>query len=252
MRVVYQPIVDLHDRSIFAFEALARSDSEDFSSPPEMFDAAVAQRRVGELGRRIRELAVGGCDAPLFLNIHPSELSEHWLVQPDDPIFGHDHRVFLEITESVPLSHFELVNHVLREIRGKGVHLVVDDLGAGYSNLKYIADLSPEVVKLDRGLVAGLGNDSRMRTLVASIVRLCTELGAEVVAEGIETAEEALAVSDAGVRYGQGYFFARPNHPPPAVDGRELTRVFGQKSSRPSRASSVPESSVGRRRRREG
>lgn len=229
MRVVYQPIVDIADRSVFAFEALARSDSDDFGSPPEMFDAAVAQQRCGELGRRIRELATAACDAPLFLNIHPHELSEHWLVQPDDPIFTHDHRVYLEITESVPLSHFELVNHVLREIRGKGVHLVVDDLGAGYSNLKYIADLAPEIVKLDRGLVAGLGRDLRLQKLVSSIVRLCTDLGAEVVAEGIETADEARAVNDAGVRFGQGYFFARPNHPPPDVDDPRMNEAFGEK-----------------------
>ena len=228
VRVVYQPIVDIATRKVFAHEALARSDAGLFKSPPEMFDAAVEQKKCGELGRRIRTLAVEGCpDVPLFLNVHPAEFAEHWLVQPDDPIFSHDHRVFLEITESVPLSHFKLVSHVLREIRGKGIHLVVDDLGAGYSNLKYIADLAPEFVKLDRELIAGLGGDARLRKLVSSIVRLCTELGAQVVAEGIETADEALASQDAGVGFGQGYFFARPASPPPPVDVAGLAQVLG-------------------------
>lgn len=230
---MFQPIVDMGARRIFAYEALARSDSGIFKTPPDLFDAAVEQNMCGELGRRLRELAVDGCpDAPLFLNVHPAELGERWLVQPDDPIFLHDHDVYLEITESVPLSHFELVNHILKEIRGKGVHLVVDDLGAGYSNLKYIADLSPEVVKLDRGLIAGLGKDARLRKLVSSIVRLCGDLGAQVVAEGIETAEEVLAVLDAGVRFGQGYYFARPNRPPPPIDVERFVVPGARKKSR--------------------
>ena len=97
------------------------------------------------------------------------------------------------------------------------MHLVVDDLGAGYSNLKYIADLNPRVVKLDRDLIAGLTRDSRLFKLVSAIVRLCTELDAKVVAEGIETATELDAVVAAGARYGQGYLLARPAFPPPDI-----------------------------------
>ncbi len=93
------------------------------------------------------------------------------------------------------------------------MHLVVDDLGAGYSNLKSIADLEPKVVKIDRGIVEGLKKGSRQQKLVRAIVRLCEDLGAEVVAEGIETAEELGAVREAGVHLVQGYLFARPAFP---------------------------------------
>jgi EAL domain-containing protein (putative c-di-GMP-specific phosphodiesterase class I) len=173
---------------------------------------------MGRLGRRVRELALDACPAhPLFLNIHPSELNEGWLVRPDDPIFAHDHPVYLEITESVPLSHFALCESILREIRSKGIFLAVDDLGAGYSNLKYIADLSPEIVKLDRGLVAGVGASGRSFTLIRSIVRLCEDLGARVVAEGIETREELEAVMSAGVHLVQGFLLGRPAFPAPQV-----------------------------------
>jgi EAL domain-containing protein (putative c-di-GMP-specific phosphodiesterase class I) len=216
LRVVYQPLVDLKTKKVFAYEALVRSTSEDFDSPMSLFAAAVQHACTGELGRVIREMAVEGCPThPLFLNIHPAELNEKFVVQPDDPIFRHSEDVYLEITEGVPLSHFRLCQSILTEVRGRGVYLVVDDLGAGYSNLKYIADLHPRVVKLDRGLIAGLARNTRMFRLVSAIVVLCRELDALVVAEGIETAEELDAVQQAGAQLGQGYLLARPAFPPP-------------------------------------
>ncbi len=218
VRVVYQPIVDLQSGKIFAHEALLRSDSPHFEGPPALFNAAIRCQCSGALGRIIREIATANCpDFPLFLNIHPNEFDESWLVQPDDPIFTHGHSVFLEITESVPLSHFALCHSVLREIRSKGVSIAIDDLGAGYSNLKYIADLTPEIVKLDRGLVANVHRDRRLQILVRHIVQLCNDLGAKVVGEGIETADELAAVRDAGAHYGQGYFLARPSFPAPTL-----------------------------------
>ncbi|HEY8076544.1 MAG TPA: EAL domain-containing protein [Labilithrix sp.] len=218
VKVVYQPLVDLRSKKIFAYEALVRSQAPEFDSPPSLFAAAVQHACTGELGRIIRELAVQGCPSyPLFLNIHPAELNDKFVVQPDDPIFQHGEDVYLEITEGVPLSHFALCQSILREVRGRGVYLVVDDLGAGYSNLKYIADLHPRVVKLDRGLIMGLVKDTRMFKLVSAIVVLCRELDAMTVAEGIETPEELEAVIEAGARFGQGYLLARPAYPPPPV-----------------------------------
>ena len=218
LTVAYQPIVDLATRKIFAYEALVRAKLEDFDSPMSLFAAAVQHSRTGELGRMIRQMAIAGCTShPLFLNIHPAELNEKWVVQPDDPIFQHTEDVYLEITEGVPLSHFRLCQSVLREVRGRGVFLVVDDLGAGYSNLKYIADLHPKVVKLDRDLIVGLVKDTRMFKLVSAIVVLCRELDALVVAEGIETPEELEAVQEAGAHFGQGYLLAKPAFPPPGI-----------------------------------
>ena len=133
---VFQPVVDLKTQRIFAYESLARTSSPAFDGPMEMFAAAVAENATGELGRMLRAMSLEGCEGhPLFLNIHPAELNERWVVQPDDPIFQHSEDVYLEITEAVPLSHFRLCKDMLSEVRGRGVHLVVDDLGAGYSNL---------------------------------------------------------------------------------------------------------------------
>ena len=219
LHIAFQPIVYLDRREVFGYEALVRSMRPGFENPLAIIKEAVASHCMGELGRELRSIGVRTCPrASLFLNLHPAEFNEGWLVRPDDAMFFHDEGVFLEITESVPLSHFQHCQGVLREIRGRGISLAVDDLGAGYSNLKYIADLSPEVVKIDRQLVMNLRGESRLQKLVKALVRLCGDLGAKVVAEGIETREEMVAVLDTGAQYAQGYYFARPAFPPPIVD----------------------------------
>jgi EAL domain-containing protein (putative c-di-GMP-specific phosphodiesterase class I) len=218
LSVVFQPIVRLDSEKLFAYEALVRCVSPKLT-PMELFERAAKEHSTGRLGRIIREIAVPMCGGmPLFVNLHPSELEEGWLVRPDDPIASHDHDIYLEITESAPLTHFDLCLSVLREVCSRtGAHLVVDDFGAGYSNLKHISDLEPKVVKLDRTLVDGLDRKPRQRKLVSATVRLCHELGALVVAEGIETTDEYLAVCDSGADFGQGYLFARPAFPLPPV-----------------------------------
>ena len=224
LSVVFQPIVHFQTLETFAFEALVRCSVPEFQYPPALFDRAVKDECCGRLGRMVREVGVPLCAGhPIFLNLHPLELEERWLVQPDDPMFFHDHDVFLEITESVPMTHFDLCYDVINDVRSRGnFQLVVDDLGAGYSNLRSIADLEPKIVKLDRGLIAGVTRGSRQQTLVKGVVRLCQDLGADVVAEGIETLEEYHALLDTGVHYGQGYLFARPGFPLPVVDKKAI------------------------------
>src|SRR5687767_9128515 len=90
IKVVYQPVVDLRTKKVFAYEALVRSKAAEFDSPMSLFAAAVQHACTGELGRIIREMAIEGCPThPLFLNIHPAELNDKFVVQPDDPIFQH-------------------------------------------------------------------------------------------------------------------------------------------------------------------
>lgn len=219
LRVVFQPIVDLSTGDAFAYEALLRCQVPRYSSPPVLFERAAKLGCAGRLGRMVREIAMPlAAKQPLFVNIHPQELNEGWLVRPDDPIYEHDAPVYLEITESVPLTHFDLVMSVLREVKTRGnVQLVVDDLGAGYSNLKSIADLEPHVVKLDRDLVAGVDKNPRQRQLVNSVISLCRDLQARVVVEGVETEDEFSALRDSGADFAQGFLFARPNYPIPAI-----------------------------------
>ncbi len=219
LAVVFQPIVDLRTGRTFAYESLARCQWPEFASPVRLFEAAVAETACGALGRKIRDVTFAqAARLPLFINLHPKELSSRWLVRPDDPIGFHDAPVFLEITESAALDFFDLCTSVLKEVCHRtGASLVVDDFGAGYSNLLRIVELGPDIVKLDRELVRGIDANPRQQKLVAGVVRLCHDMGAKVVAEGIETLDELLAVIDAGAELGQGYLLARPGAPGAAV-----------------------------------
>lgn len=214
--VAFQPIADVKRRRLHAYEALARPRTDIFTSTPEMFEVAIQAGRIAELGCIHREQAVRHClGYSLFLNIHPHEFDYGWLVRPNDPMFRHKWPVTLEITESVPLKYFTQCHSVLAEIRRKGIALAIDDLGAGFSNLKYISDLHPEIVKLDRELIAGLTPGTRQFKLLQSIVDLCHRMEAQVIAEGVETESELDAVIALDVEFAQGYVFGRPADPPP-------------------------------------
>ncbi len=105
---------------------------------------------------------------------------------------------------------------MLGELRKKGMRLAIDDFGAGFSNIKYISDLTPDIVKLDRKLISGVKEGSRQFRLLESVVRLCKDMGARVVAEGIETPPELVLVERAGVDLCQGYLLGRPDSDPRA------------------------------------
>ncbi|MES1178598.1 MAG: EAL domain-containing protein [Myxococcales bacterium] len=217
INMVFQPIVDIATGQLFAHEALVRCKLPQYASPPLLFAAAEREHACGPLGRVIRQQTFERCqDTALFVNVHPEELSQRWLVRPDDPIYFHEREVYLEITESAAFTHYDLCMNVLKDVCARaGVHLVVDDYGAGHSNLARILDLNPKVVKLDGALIRGIDKDPRRQIMVRHMVALCIDLGAKVVAECIETVEELKAVADQGVHLAQGYVLARPAFPVP-------------------------------------
>lgn len=216
--IVYQPIVDLSTGALFAQEALVRGRRDGIRQPEQLLQLALQERAMGRLGRVIRDATFARTESRrLFVNIHPEELSSRWLIRPDDPMCLYDGEVYLEITESAAFDYFDLCRSVLKEVCARiGAKLVVDDFGAGYSNLKRVVDLEPSIVKLDRALVTGIDGNARQRLLVEQLVNTCEALGARVVAEGIETEAELEVVRQVGVHFGQGYFLARPAFPEPA------------------------------------
>lgn len=200
----FQPIVNLLSGATEGYEALPRCGGEGLTEPSDLYARAALEKRVGELGRAIRAIAVRECPGkPLYLQLHPSELRDRFIVQPDDPIFSHDAPLFLELTQPT-LSGVAV--QVIRELGSRcQVALVIDDFGVGPATLKQLIELEPAAVKLDPELVAGLDQSRRKQAVVRSLVHMCEELNARLIAKGVDCEAEAEAVSACGVVLGQGY-----------------------------------------------
>jgi EAL domain-containing protein (putative c-di-GMP-specific phosphodiesterase class I) len=126
----------------------------------------------------------------------------------------------LEITESVVMDESETGIHSLLALRELGVRLVLDDFGTGYSSLSYLRHLPLDTIKLDRSFVTGLGHNVRNLPIVEAVITLAHGLGIGVVAEGIETADEAARLRDLGCDRGQGFVYSR------AIPADEVTRLL--------------------------
>jgi EAL domain-containing protein (putative c-di-GMP-specific phosphodiesterase class I) len=136
-------------------------------------------------------------------------------------------RVVLELTEHSDVDDHERLIAALDDLRCSGVRLAVDDTGAGFASLQRLIDLRPDVIKLDRVLVTGIDADPARRALAGALLAFAREVGATVVAEGIENAHENTVVRRLGVRYGQGFHLGRPG-PLPLVDQEQNeTRASG-------------------------
>lgn len=119
-------------------------------------------------------------------------------------------RLVLEITESTAIGSVENAQHHMAQLRALGVRLALDDFGAGYSSLAYLQYYRFDLLKLDRSFVAGLGADPRGDRLLEGVIHLSRLLNTPVIAEGIETPEQAARLREAGCEMGQGYYLARP------------------------------------------
>jgi EAL domain-containing protein (putative c-di-GMP-specific phosphodiesterase class I) len=223
--VAHQPIVSVKDRTVFAYEALMRSREPTLANPADVLHAAERLERLHELGRAIRSAAAAGIseapsDALLFVNLHPADLRDGDLYDRRSPLGRIASRVVLEITERASLEGVDGVASRVRELRDMGFRIAIDDLGAGYAGLSSLAQLEPEVVKLDMSLIRGLeAHPTRLR-LVESMANVCHQLGMKVVTEGVETREERDALCAVGCDLSQGYLFARPaaGYPAPRFD----------------------------------
>lgn len=227
--IAFQPIVDLEQSRVFAYEALVRSTSTQLARPDQLLQAAEQLGRLHELGRTIRSrvaqsIEAAPADANIFVNLHAADLVDPDLYREDSPLAEFAARVVFEVTERVSLNRLGDVGRKLEDLRRLGYRVAVDDLGAGYAALSSMTQLRPEVVKLDMSVVRGIDQDDMKQRLVAAMVALCGSLNILLVAEGVETEAEQAALTTIGARYLQGYLYARPQagfvpvtFPPPGL-----------------------------------
>ncbi|MDA8044513.1 MAG: EAL domain-containing protein, partial [Actinomycetota bacterium] len=120
-------------------------------------------------------------------------------------------RVVIELTEHLQVEDYPKLNSRLAGLREQRTLLAIDDTGAGISSLTHVLKLAPDIIKLDREITRGVDIDPVRRALTSALVVFARESGARVVAEGIETEQELAVLVDLGVRYGQGFYLARPS-----------------------------------------
>ncbi len=220
--IAFQPVVRHATRSVYAYEALARNEDRTLASPLALIDAAERLGRWGELAGKLRALTAQAApgapsDALLFVNLHPRDLLDEALYRQDAPLTAHASRCVLEITERAALAEIDNLRERVAHLRALGFRIAVDDLGAGYAGLSSVAQLEPEIIKLDMAMVRNLDQEPIRRRLVGSMVKAGADMGIQVVAEGVETAGERDALVDLGCDLLQGYLFARPGRGFPAV-----------------------------------
>jgi EAL domain-containing protein (putative c-di-GMP-specific phosphodiesterase class I)/CheY-like chemotaxis protein len=219
---VYQPIVHWHSRTVFGYEALMRTTEPTLSSPAALLEAAERLGRLRDVGRLVRARVAADIDhmpagVRLFVNVNTAELEDPDLVSKTAPLTAYGERIVLEITERASLDDVSDVSAKMAALRAHGFRIAVDDLGAGYAGLTAFARLLPEVVKLDMSLVRSVEHEPVKRELIRHMALLCSEMGMLVVCEGVESAAERDALSALGCELMQGYLFARPGPPLPAV-----------------------------------
>jgi EAL domain-containing protein (putative c-di-GMP-specific phosphodiesterase class I) len=211
--VALQPIVSLCSGRLAGVEALARF--RDGRGP----DAWFREARESGLAKELDELAFNAAltaFAALPESCYVSVNASPALIM--DPTFAAGlldsalplDRLVIEITEHVAISDYDAVNAALNCLRERGVRLAVDDTGAGYASLSHVLQLRPDIVKIDRSLIARLATDPARRSLVTALVLLAMDIGATVTGEGVEEAAELDILATLGVDCAQGYLLARP------------------------------------------
>jgi EAL domain-containing protein (putative c-di-GMP-specific phosphodiesterase class I) len=207
---VFQPIVDLGSRDVVGYEALTRFDSG--QRPDLCFADAWSvglgpELELATLGAAVD--AARGLRSGVFLDLNASPRLLAHAGQLRDVLHAAGRPLVLEITEHETVEDYERLRDAIRTL-GRDVRVAVDDAGAGVANFGHIIDLRPDFVKLDISLVRRVNANLGRQAMVVGMRHFSRTAGCRLIAEGVETPEEADTLTSLGVEFGQGYLFGRP------------------------------------------
>lgn len=238
---VFQPIVNLSDASVYAHEALIRGPQGTPLHTPDALLRAAAQEDLGcefEFACVVAAMETWGhLKAPgrLFVNISASALTQLLRERGTQDLLRWLHSVqvlsrmvVLEITEHERVEDMDHLAEVVRQVRSVGMALALDDFGDGRSSLRLWSQLKPEIVKIDKYFTKNISENSDKLKTIQALQQIATVFGSELVAEGIETAEDLRVLRDLGITYGQGYFLGHPDRQPAHYLNVQSQRVLGE------------------------
>lgn len=221
LRAVFQPIVRLDTLAVVAHEGLSRpAEAASGLSVLDMLDLARAKGRLGEFELLAARTVCGafaeqGGQGRLLVNLSAQAIL-HGGLRPDEVIgalagagVGLD-RITVEITERDIVENPAELAHALGYLRARGARIALDDFGNGHSNFEMWNELHPESVKIDRYLVNGLARSAEKLAIVRALCSVAETLGAELVGEGVEQAEDLRMLRELGITYAQGYLLGLP------------------------------------------
>lgn len=215
--MAFQPLVDVRTRSVVGYEALVRGLAQE---PAGQVLAQVndTNRYAFDQGCRVCAIELAarlGLQGLLSINFLPNAVyrPETCIRATLNAARAHGfptERLMFEVTESEQVTDHAHLKAIFTEYRRQGFTTAIDDFGAGHSGLNLLAEFQPDIVKLDMALTRNIHRDRVRRSIVQATAGMCADLGIRLIAEGIESAEECLALQDLGIHLFQGYFFARP------------------------------------------
>jgi diguanylate cyclase (GGDEF)-like protein/PAS domain S-box-containing protein len=236
LMVLYQPIIYLSTEELAGFEALVRWEHPQLGllNPSEFVPVAEESDLIVRLGSHVLTRAVEQAarwqdelprsENPVFVSVNVSsrQLFRQDLIQEIRHIVGKsivpDGVLRLEVTESLVMENPERATEILESMRVAGAGLAMDDFGTGYSSLAYLQRFPFDTIKIDRDLIQAAAEDESGRAIVRSIVALAHELGKNVIAEGVEAAEDVGFLRSIGCSYAQGYYYGEPMTARAALD----------------------------------
>lgn len=216
----YQPIIAIQSGIPHGYEALSRGpEGSPLHMPGPLFDYGTRLGRLLQLEQVCRKAAISLApidnNERLFLNINPQTLNDPSFVKGRTKDWAltkglKPSQIVFEITEHEAIEDYDTFRKTINHYRAQGFLIAIDDMGSGYSGLLTLVELTPDYIKLDRGLISHIDTEPSKQAMVEAMVMVAHKIGAQTIAEGIETVQELAVVSALGADYGQGFLLGRP------------------------------------------
>lgn len=234
IKVLFQPIIDVKNKSIYGYEALSRglTNKNSLIPPYVLFKKAKAMDLIFFLDRLCRESVIKrayelGLKEKLFINFIPTSIynPRKCLETTDAAVAKTDlspSQITFEVVETEYIEDFEHLNYILDYFKEKGYSTALDDMGTGYADKAFLVSLEPDYMKIDMNIIQGISRDQNKQEKLEAYLKLIEGKNIEALAEGVENEDDLKYIIDQGIHLVQGYYFAKPSEDLVTLDLEKL------------------------------